>query len=118
MPSEISGAIPTTYARVAQSLPEAGINIDPVLWKDLPFRDYGDPRSKSLVPSNGPGEGGGVGNGKGQGIGSGDGTGFGPGNKNNMGEGDGDRGCGGRVVARATIQIQTMISTASLELLK
>jgi TonB family protein len=95
MPSEIPAPIPTTYAKVAQSLPEAGINIDPVLWKDLPFRDYGDPRSKSLVPSNGPGEGGGVGTGKGQGIGSGDGTGFGPGNKNNMGNGDGDRGCCG-----------------------
>jgi protein TonB len=95
IPSVIPAPIPTTYARVAQSLPEAGINIDPVLWKDLPFRDYGDPRSKSLVPSNGPGEGGGVGNGKGQGIGQGDGTGFGPGNKNNMGGRDGDRGCCG-----------------------
>jgi TonB family protein len=95
VPSEIPAPIPTTYAKVSQSLPEAGINIDPVLWKDLPFRDYGDPRSKSLVPSNGPGAGGGVGNGKGQGIGEGDGTGFGPGNKNNMGGRDGERGCCG-----------------------
>jgi TonB family protein len=95
IPSVIPAPIPTTYAKVSQSLPEAGLNIDPVLWKDLPFRDYGDPRSKSLVPSNGPGEGGGVGTGKGQGIGEGDGTGFGPGNKNNMGGGDGERGCCG-----------------------
>ena len=95
IPSVIPAPIPTTYAKVSQSLPDAGINIDPVLWKDLPFRDYGDPRSKSLAPSNGPGEGGGVGNGKGQGIGQGDGTGFGPGNKNNMGGRDGDRGCCG-----------------------
>jgi len=95
MPSVIPAPIPTTYAKVSQSLPEAGLNIDPVLWKDLPFRDYGDPRSKSLVPSNGRGEGGGVGNGKGQGIGEGDGSGFGPGNKNNMGGGDGERGCCG-----------------------
>jgi len=95
VPSEIPAPIPTTYAKVSQSLPEAGINIDPVLWKDLPFRDYGDPRSKALMPSNGPGEGGGVGTGKGQGIGEGDGTGFGPGNKNNMGGRDGDRGCCG-----------------------
>lgn len=95
IPSEIPAPIPTTYAKVSQSLPEAGLNIDPVLWKDLPFRDYGDPRSKSLVPSNGPGKDGGVGNGKGQGIGEGDGTGFGPGNKNNMGGKDGERGCCG-----------------------
>jgi TonB family protein len=95
IPSVIPAPIPTTYAKVSQSLPEAGLNIDPVLWKDLPYRDYGDPRSKSPVPSNGPGEGGGVGNGKGQGIGEGDGTGFGPGNKNNMGGRDGERGCCG-----------------------
>jgi protein TonB len=94
-PSEIPAPIPTTYAKVSQSLPEAGLNIDPVLWKDLPFRDYGDPRSKSLAPSNGPGDGGGVGNGKGTGIGEGDGTGFGPGNKNNIGGKDGERGCCG-----------------------
>lgn len=95
IPSVIPAPIPTTYAKASQSLPEAGINIDPVLWKDLPFRDYGDPRSKSVVPSNGPGVGGGIGNGKGQGIGPGDGTGFGPGKKNNIGGGDGNPGCCG-----------------------
>lgn len=94
-PSVIPAAIPTTYARLPQTLPEAGINIDPVLWKDLPFRNYGDPRSKSVVPANGPGKGGGVGTGEGLGIGEGNGTGFGPGNKNNMGGGDGTRGCCG-----------------------
>lgn len=95
VPSVIPAPIPTTYAKVTQSLPEAGINIDPVLWKDLPFRDYGDPRSKSPRPSNGPGDGGGIGNGQGQGVGPGDGTGYGPGKKNNMGGGDGNPGCCG-----------------------
>jgi TonB family protein len=94
-PSEIPAPIPTTYAKLSQTLPDAGINIDPVLWKDLPFRDYGDPRSKSITPSNGPGNGGGVGNGEGQGVGDGKGTGVGPGNKNNMGGGDGKPGCCG-----------------------
>lgn len=94
-PSVIPAPIPTAYAKVWQSLPEAGINIDPVLWKDLPFRDYGDPRSKSLVPSNGPGKGGGVGPGEGPGVGEGKGTGVGPGNKSNMGDGDGNPGCCG-----------------------
>jgi TonB family protein len=95
-PSVIPAPIPTTYARLPQTLPEAGINIDPVLWKDLPFRDYGDPRSKSTVPSNGAGKGGGVGTGEGQGIGEGVGTGFGPGNKRNIGGGDPKDGCCGK----------------------
>src|SRR5262245_20447610 len=95
-PSEIPAPIPTTYARLPQTLPEAGINIDPVLWKDLPFRDYGDPRSKSVVASNGPGNGGGVGSGQGPGIGEGNGAGFGPGNKSNMGGGDPNAGCCGK----------------------
>ena len=95
-PSVIPAPIPTTYARLPQTLPEAGIDIDPVLWKDLPFRDYGDPRSKSTVASNGPGKGGGVGTGEGTGIGEGDGTGFGPGNKRNIGGGDPNDGCCGK----------------------
>jgi len=94
-PSVIPAPIPTTYARLPQTLPEAGINIDPVLWKDLPFRDYGDPRSKSTVPSNGSGKGGGIGTGEGTGIGEGDGTGFGPGKKRNIGGGDPNDGCCG-----------------------
>ncbi|MGZ8847235.1 MAG: energy transducer TonB [Pyrinomonadaceae bacterium] len=95
VPSVIPAPIPTTYARLPQSMPLAGINIDPVLWKDLPFRDYGDPRSKSTTASNGPGKDGGVGTGEGPGIGEGNGTGFGPGNKNNMGGRDGKPGCCG-----------------------
>ncbi|HEU5239533.1 MAG TPA: energy transducer TonB [Pyrinomonadaceae bacterium] len=95
-PSEIPAPISITYARLKQALPEAGINIDPVLWKDLPFRDYGDPRSKSLVPSNGPGTGGSIGTGQGSGIGEGNGTGFGPGNRSNMGGGDPNTGCCGK----------------------
>jgi TonB family protein len=94
-PSVIPAPIPTTYARVAQSLPEAGLDIDPVLYKDLPFRDYGDPTSKSVVTSNGPGKGGGIGTNQGQGIGAGDGSGFGPGNKRNVGGGDPNDGCCG-----------------------
>jgi TonB family protein len=94
-PSVIPAPIPTTYARVVQSLPEAGLDIDPVLYKDLPFRDYGDPRSKSVVPSNGPGKGGGIGTNQGQGIGEGDGSGFGPGSKRNMGGRDPKDGCCG-----------------------
>ncbi|HXI61140.1 MAG TPA: hypothetical protein VNF70_00460, partial [Pyrinomonadaceae bacterium] len=80
VPSVIPAPIPTTYARLPpQALPAAGIDIDPVLWKDLPFPNYGDPRSKSTVASNGPGNGGGVGTNQGPGIGEGNGPGFGPG---------------------------------------
>jgi TonB family protein len=96
VPSVIPAPIPTTYARVVQSLPAAGINIDPVLWKDLPFRDYGDPRSKSVVPSNGPGNGGGIGTGQGPGIGEGNGPGVGPGSKGNIGGGENSTGCCGQ----------------------
>jgi TonB family protein len=95
-PSVIPAPISTTYARLPQSLPAAGLDIDPVLWKDLPFRDYGDPRSKSVVPSNGPGNGGGVGTNQGIGIGEGNGSGFGPGNRRNIGGGDPNNGCCGK----------------------
>lgn len=94
IPSEIPAPITNTYARTP-SLPEAGINLDPVLFKDLPFPNYGDPRSKSTTPSNGPGTGGGVGTGKGTGIGEGTGPGIGPGNDGNMGGGNNTRGSGG-----------------------
>ena len=96
IPSVIPAPIPTTYARLPQSLPQAGIDIDPVLWKDLPFPNYGDPRSKSTTPSNGPGEGGGVGTNNGTGFGEGEGPGFGPGRNGNIG-GDGNKpGSGGK----------------------
>jgi TonB family protein len=95
-PSEIPAPIPTTYARaLPQTLPDAGVNIDPVLWKNLPYPNYGDPRSKSTTPSNGPGEGGGVGTNKGTGIGDGSGPGVGPGNDGNTGGDQNRRGCCG-----------------------
>lgn len=96
-PSMIPASIPTTYARLPpQALPAAGIEIDPVLWKDLPFPNYGDPRSKSVTPSNGPGDAGGVGTGKGTGIGEGENNGFGSGRKGNMGGGENSPGGGGK----------------------
>jgi TonB family protein len=96
--SEIPAPIPTTYARaLPQSLPAAGINLDPVLWKDLPYPNYGDPKAKSTTPSNGPGVDGGVGTGKGTGVGPGENNGYGKGRKGNMGDGDnnGPGCCGG-----------------------
>src|SRR5437763_5942162 len=96
VPSEIPAPIPTTYARALQALPAAGIDIDPVLWKDLPFPNYGDPRSKSTTPSNGSGECGGVGTGKETGIGEGEGNGFGPGRKGSIGGNDNKPGGGGK----------------------
>jgi len=77
------------------ALPVAGIDIDPMLWKNMDMPVYGDPRSKSSAPSNGPGDGGGMGTAKGTGIGEGLGPGFGPGQDGNTG---GDRkgaGCCG-----------------------
>ena len=94
--SEIPAPIPTTYARaLPQTLPDAGINLDQVLWKDMPYPNYGDPKAKSTTPSNGPGEDGGVGTGKGTGVGSGEDNGVGPGRKGNTGTGDGKIGCCG-----------------------
>ncbi|HXI74799.1 MAG TPA: energy transducer TonB, partial [Pyrinomonadaceae bacterium] len=61
----------------------------------LPFPNYGDPRSKSTVASNGPGNGGGVGTNQGPGIGEGNGPGFGPGTKGNIGGNDKGSGCCG-----------------------
>ena len=93
-PSVIPAPISTTYARLPQ-LSSAGLDIDPALWKDLKFTSYGDPRSKSTVPSNGSGDGGGVGTGKGTGIGEGEGPGFGRGRDGNMGGGPNKPGGGG-----------------------
>ena len=87
-PSEIPAPIPKLPPVQKSALPVAGIDIDPALWKNLPLAVYGDPRSKSLVPSSGPGDGGGMGMNKGSGIGEGDGPGFGPGRYGNIG-GDG-----------------------------
>jgi len=93
-PSSIAAAIPKAPPVHPPSLPVAGIDIDPALWKDLKAPVYGDPRSNSNIPSNGPGKGGGMGTNQGLGIGSGDGNGYGPGHKRNMGgEGDPTDGC-------------------------
>ena len=93
-PSEIPAPIPTAAVRLPQALPVAGIDLDPALYRKLDYSAYGDPRSKSIMPSNGSGEAGGVGNGKGTGIGEGDGPGFGPGRDGNIG-GDGKKPGGG-----------------------
>lgn len=94
VPSTIPAPIPTAAVRLPQTLPLAGIDLDPVLWRKLDYSAYGDPRSKSIAPLNGSGEGGGVGTNRGTGIGEGDGPGFGPGRDGNMG-GDGKE-IGGR----------------------
>lgn len=94
-PSVIPAPISTTLARLPpQALPAAGIDIDPALSRKLSFSSYGDPRSKSDTPSNGPGNGGGVGTNNGTGIGEGDGPGFGRGRDGNTGDGDRDIGGG------------------------
>jgi TonB family protein len=94
-PSTILAAILTRPPLNPPSLPAAGIDIDPALWKDLKAPVYGDPRSKSDIESKGPGDGEGIGTGKGLGIGQGDGPGVGPGEKGNMGGGSRQLGCCG-----------------------
>jgi TonB family protein len=92
-PSPIPAAIPTLPPNKPPLLPTAGLDLDPALYKDLPFDRYGDPRSKSKETSAGSGTGNGIGTGTGAGIGEGEGGGFGPGRGGNMG--GGDRGLGG-----------------------
>lgn len=95
-PSEIPAPIPKFPPARNASLPKAGIDLDPALWQAMPMAVYGDPRSKSSVPSNGPGTDGGMGTGKGTGIGEGERAGFGPGKDGNIGGGrKGDPGCCG-----------------------
>jgi protein TonB len=94
-PSEIPALIPTTPPVRPPLLPAAGINIDPALYKNLPYDRFGDPRSQSTATSAGPGTGNGLGKGTGAGIGEGDGQGFGPGRDRNMGGGDARDGGGG-----------------------
>ena len=97
-PSEIPAPIPKSLPLKNPELPAAGINIDPALWKNLPLAVYGDPRSKSTVPSIGPGDGGGMGTASGTGIGEGSGPGVGPGQDGNIGggrKGFGNGGIGG-----------------------
>jgi TonB family protein len=94
-PSPIPAPIPKFPPVQKQALSLAGIDIDPALWKNLPMAGYGDPRSKSTVPSNGPGDEGGMGTQNGTGIGEGTGPGFGPGQDGNIGGGQKGLGCCG-----------------------
>ena len=94
-PSEIPAPIPQFPPVQKQALQVTGIDIDPALWKNLPMAVYGDPRSKSSAPSNGPGDGGGMGTANGSGIGEGSGPGFGPGKDGNIGGGPKGQGCCG-----------------------
>jgi TonB family protein len=94
-PSEIPAPIPKFPPVQKQTLPVAGIDIDPALWRNLPMAGYGDPRSKSPAPSNGSGDGGGMGTANGTGIGEGSGPGFGPGKDGNIGGGPKGLGCCG-----------------------
>ena len=97
-PSAIPAPIPKLPPLNKATLPEAGIDIDPALWQNLPMSVYGDPRSKSTAASNGPGDGGGMGTGNGPGIGDGNGPGVGPGDHGNIGgekRGPGGGGIGG-----------------------
>jgi periplasmic protein TonB len=94
-PSNVFASIPITPPINPQSLPAAGIDIDPALWKDLKAPVYGDPNSNSETPSKGPGNGGGIGTNNGLGIGSGDGPGVGPGKNGNIGGGPRQAGCCG-----------------------
>ncbi|HSS21659.1 MAG TPA: energy transducer TonB [Pyrinomonadaceae bacterium] len=95
-PSEIPAPIPKFPPTHSAVLPVAGTNIDPALWQALPMPVYGDPRSQSAIPSNGPGTDGGMGTNRGTGVGDGEGTGVGPGSGGNIGgnRNDGPGCCG------------------------
>ncbi|MGH9904057.1 MAG: energy transducer TonB [Pyrinomonadaceae bacterium] len=95
-PSEIPAPIPQLPPARKLALPFAGVDTDPVLWKDLSFSKYGDPRSKSTTPSNGSGDGGGMGSVQGLGTGDGRGNGFGSGSDGNIGDGSRQDGGGRR----------------------
>ena len=94
-PSKVLAAIPINRPINPPTLPIAGVDIDPALWKDLKEPMYGDPRSNSTTPSSGSGESEGIGAGRGLGIGAGDGPGIGPGSSGNTGGGYGQNGCCG-----------------------
>jgi TonB family protein len=95
-PSDIHTAQPKLPPMIPPTLPVGGSDIDKALYKDLPYAQYGDPRSKSTDPSNGPGSGGGMGTGRGTGTGEGEDGGFGKGRGGNMGGGDKQIGGGGQ----------------------
>lgn len=114
-PSKVLAAIPTTPPLNPPTLPVAGIDIDPALWKDLDGPVYGDPRSTSTTQSNGPGEGEGIGTGRGLGIGSDDGPGVGPGSNGNTGGGYGENGCCGFGVGGAAGGYGRSFSSAEVD---
>lgn len=94
--SPILASIPIAPPVHPLTLPAAGIDIDPALWKDVKAPVYGDPTSTSEIPSKGPGEDGGIGTHKGLGIGDGSsGSGLGPGEGGNTGGGKKQIGCCG-----------------------
>ena len=94
-PATVFAPIPIEPPIARPTLPVAGIDIDPALWKDLKAPVYGDPRSTSEIPSKGPGDGDGIGTNHGLGIGDGDGPGVGRGRSGNTGGGYGQNGCCG-----------------------
>ena len=94
-PSTILAAIPKVPPVHTQSLPVAGIDIDPALWRDERMPVFGDPTSQLESNSKGPGTGGGFGTNRGLGIGPGEGPGVGPGKDGNTGGGPRELGCCG-----------------------
>ena len=93
--SQIPAPIPKQPPLNPPNLPVAGVDIDPLLWTDIKYPKYGDPRSQSHTPSNGPGEDGGMGTNRGFGVGEGRDNGFGRGTGGNIGDGPNQRGCCG-----------------------
>jgi TonB family protein len=74
----------------------ATLDADPALFPpDTRNLSYGDPKSKSMTPSSGPGTGNGIGSGTGGGVGPGSGGGYGPGTGGNTGGGSRNEGGGG-----------------------
>jgi TonB family protein len=94
-PAPVLAVIPIEPPISRPTLPEAGIAIDPALWKDLKAPVFGDPRSASTIPSKGPGDGEGIGTDRGVGVGEGDGSGVCRGYRENTGGGWGQNGCCG-----------------------
>ena len=92
--SAIPSVIPKQPPINPPTLPAAGVDIDPLLWRDIKYTKFGDPNSRSITPSNGEGQNGGMGSNEGFGVGDGRGNGFGPGNNGNTG-GEGERQIGG-----------------------
>lgn len=108
-PSPILASIPIAPPVHPPTLPAAGIDIDPALWKDVKAPVYGDPESTSDTPSKGPGEGGGIGTNKGLGIGVGNGSGLGPG-RGCYGSGPGSSSDGGPLKGNEVDQRARLLS--------